>query len=155
MANSSSLKNISLKQLEHEINKRKKEKLSELETEKTRIEEKIRSLSGATIGTIETLNPKTTKFPHAKNEKPAKDGKLKKSMHKARVPSDKSLRTRLTNIASDGKEHPTADFISSLEKDGWKTTSEKPYYVVAAGLASLEKSGSLRRVSKGVYQKVA
>lgn len=140
MATGKSLKKVSTKQLEREITKRK---ISDLESQRTTIDQKIKNLTGVET-TVEKLN----------NKKSKKSVKIKKAMHKSRSVNGISLTTRLTTIASDGATRSTNDYLTRLENDGWKSTSAKPYYVVAAALASLEKKNVFRRVEKGSYQLV-
>lgn len=141
MSKGTSLKKISTKHLEREITKRK---VSELESQKTIIEKKIKSLTG-TENTVEKLNKKS-------NKKSSKSTKVKKVMHKSRAVNGTSLTTRLSTIAADGATRTTTEYVTALENDGWKSTSAKPYYVVAAALATLATKNVFRRVSKGSYQ---
>jgi hypothetical protein len=137
----SSLKKFSTSKLEQEINKRR---ISELQTQKTMIEAKIKTLSTS------TSNNKVEKLG-----KPVKkSSKLKKVMHKSRVAGSISLKDRLIAIGSDETVRTATEFLTILENDGWKSTSAKPYYVVSAGLASLAEKNVFRRVSKGSYQLV-
>jgi hypothetical protein len=137
MSKGTSLKKISTKQLEREITKRK---VSELEIQKSLIEKKIKSLNG-TENVVEKLNKKAKKAL-----------KLKKAMHKGRSVNNISLTSRLITVGSDGATRTTTEYLTALENDGWKSTSAKPYYVVAAALATLEKKNVFRRIAKGSYQ---
>jgi len=130
-----SLKKFSVKQLEQEISRRK---ILELEQEKSKIEEEIKVLSGTEELTTTVVPNKISK-------------KIKKFMKKDKVVNDKSLKSQLISIGSDYNVHTTNEFLTVLENSGWKTTSPKPYYVVAAALASLEKKNIFRRITKGSY----
>jgi RNA-binding protein YhbY len=144
MSKGTLLKEASIKQLEHEINKRRVVKVKELEAQKQEIENKIKKLannSGDAV--IETINDGKSKM-------------LKKSMSKTVVTgtSEESLKDRLIRLGGDRGVRTTNEFLTMLEVEGWKSTSPKPYYVVAAALASLEKKNVFRRISKGSYQLV-
>lgn len=142
MSKSTSLKKASIKQLENEISKRRTAKIKELEAKKNQIEKEIRAWSGnSTESVAETMTSGNSKT-------------LKKSMSKNVVVSEESLKDRLVRIAGDRAVHTTSELLSMLENEGWKSTSAKPYYVVAAALASLEKKNVFRRINKGSYQLV-
>lgn len=152
MPKKSSLKNVSIKQLEHELNKRKQEKIAELNQEKTAIEEKLRSLTGNTVTVASSTAHVKLPTTALKKAHKVKRALHKKVVTKKRILGAQSLKDRVLSIAKDGAERTTNDFISDLTKDGWKSTSAKPYYVVAAALANLEKHKLFRRVAKGKYQ---
>lgn len=137
------LKKASIKQLENEINKRRTAKVKELEAKKQEIETEIRKINGIEGDTVvETGINGSVKT-------------LKKSMSKSVVPvveNNESLKDRLVRIGKDRGVHTTTYFLNTLENEGWKSTSAKPYYVVAAALASLEKKNVFRRIEKGSYQ---
>ena len=137
MSKGNSLKKISTKQLKREITKRE---ISDLESQKTMIDKKIKSLGG-NEHVVEKLNKKAKKAL-----------KVKKAMHKGRSVNNISLTTRLTTVAADLAVRTTKEYVTALENNGWKSTSAKPYYVVAAALATLEKKNVFRRIEKGSYQ---
>lgn len=142
MSKSTLLKEASIKQLEHEMNKRRVVKVKELEAQKQKIENKIKELANnSSDAVIETINNGKSKT-------------LKKSMSKtvASNMSEESLKDRLIRLGADRGVRTTNEFLNMLEVEGWKSTSPKPYYVVAAALASLEKKTVFRRISKGSYQ---
>jgi hypothetical protein len=143
MSKGTLLKKASLKQLEQEVSKRRTKKVKELEEKKQRIEAEIRDLNGNIIETI--IEPKVS---GAKT--------LKKSMRKNApvVVIDEPLKERLVRLARDGGIKTTKYLLSTLEAEGWKSTSARPYYVVAAAMASLEKKNVFRRITKGSYQLV-
>jgi RNA-binding protein YhbY len=142
MSKGTLLKEASIKQLEHEMHKRRVVKVKELEAQKQEIENKIKELANNTgDAVIETINNSKSKT-------------LKKSMSKSVVTSEESLKDRLVRLGGDRGVRTTNEFLNMLEAEGWKSTSPKPYYVVAAALASLEKKNVFRRISKGSYQLV-
>lgn len=142
MSKGTLLKKASIKQLEHEINKRRVIKVKQLEAKKQEIDNEIReieSIVGDVI--VETISNNKSKT-------------LKKSMSKSVVTNEESLKERLIRLGNDRGVRTTSELLDMLEADGWKSTSPKPYYVVAAALASLEKKNVFRRISKGSYQLV-
>ncbi len=130
-----SLKEIPMKQLMREVDRRRTEKVSALEKERAEIDEKIRSLGGSTI--LETESMTTTK-------------KLSKSMKREKVSSDISLISRMRNIAGDGQARSAKEFVIALQNDGWKTTSENPKSMVSNILST--KKDVFTKEKRGSYK---
>lgn len=130
---STNIKDLSIKQLQSEITRRK---VAELKQQKTMIDKEIEKIS-------------------SNSDKAIKSPKVKGSMKRGRTVDGASIGTRLIEVGSDGKGRTTEEFVTAMQEKGWKTSSKNPVSVIAAALSAQEKKKVFQRVSKGTYALVA